>query len=31
LLLTEELVGDEIVDCLHVAEERHRLGTASKT
>jgi ATP-dependent Zn protease len=31
LLLTEELVGDEIVDCLHVAEERHRLGLASKT
>jgi cell division protease FtsH len=26
LLKTEELVGDEIVDCLHEAEERHRLG-----
>ncbi len=31
LLLTEELVGDEIIDCLHVAEERHRLETASKS
>jgi ATP-dependent Zn protease len=25
LLATEELVGDEIIDCLHEAEERHRL------
>ena len=30
LLTTEELVGDEIVDCLHEAEERHRLGMAVK-
>jgi ATP-dependent Zn protease len=30
LLLSEELVGDEIVDVLHVAEERHRLGTPSQ-
>ena len=30
LLATEELVGDEIIDCLHEAEERHRLGTAAK-
>ena len=30
LLLTEELVGDEIIDCLHEAEERHRLGMAAK-
>src|SRR4029079_13442456 len=26
LLLNEELVGDEIVDVIHVAEERRRLG-----
>ncbi len=30
LLLTEELVGDEIVDCLHEAEERHRLAVSSQ-
>src|SRR5882724_5222502 len=29
LLTTEELVGDEIVDCLHEAEERHRLGMSA--
>jgi cell division protease FtsH len=30
LLDSEELVGDEIVDVLHEAEERHRLGMAPK-
>jgi ATP-dependent Zn protease len=30
LLTTEELVGDEIIDCLHEAEERHRLGMTAK-
>ena len=30
LLEREELVGDEIVDCLHEAEERQRLGAIAK-
>jgi cell division protease FtsH len=30
LLRTEELVGDEIMYCLHEAEERHRLASAAK-
>jgi ATP-dependent Zn protease len=30
LLATEELVGDEIIDCLHEAEERYRLEMTAK-
>ena len=30
LLDEEELVGDEIVDCLREAEERQPLGTTAK-
>jgi cell division protease FtsH len=30
LLENEELVGDEIINCLHEAEERHRLAPSAK-